>query len=156
MGRWGGLSSVVADAESAADWIANALSSSGYRADFSAESLWEVDRFLDEQSRGGAARRGGLLAEDLGSRLFALGAYTGEVIRRSLGGEWSGDDDDPEAEVNVELRLPDGSVIWPVQRVMKRFSEGEDEAVAPYAAVLGVPVGDRPQPEVKKKRWFRS
>src|SRR5215216_4179026 len=102
--------------QSAASWIADALSSSGYRADLSPQSLWEVDRFLAEQSRQGAATPGGLLAEDLGSRLFALGAYTGEVIRRSLGGEWSGDDNDPEAEINVELHLADGSIVWPVQR----------------------------------------
>lgn len=45
------MASVVADAKSAASWIADALSSSGYRADFSPQSLWEVDRFLAEQSR---------------------------------------------------------------------------------------------------------
>jgi hypothetical protein len=62
----------------------------------------------------------------------------GEVIRRSVGGKWSGDDSDPEAEVNVELHLPDGSVVWPVQRVMKRLQGGPEEGIAAYAAALGV------------------
>jgi len=40
-----------------------------------------------------------------GARLFALGAYAGEVIRRAVGGTWSADDADPEAEINIELQL---------------------------------------------------
>jgi hypothetical protein len=136
--------SVIDDAAKAADWISIALSSSGYAADYSPHSLWEVDRFFDEQSSGGAPRAGGLLSDDLGARLFAIGAYTGEVIRRELGGEWSADDDDPEAEINIELHLPDGGVVWPVQRAMKRYSNGAEDAIAPYASALGVKVGAPP------------
>jgi len=139
---------VIEDAEKAAEWVATALSSSGYVADFSPRSLWEVDRFFDEQSLDGQPRPGGLLAEDLGARLFALGAYTGEVIRRDVGGEWAADDADPEAEINIELHLQGGSTVWPVQRVMKRYSNGAEDAIAPYAAALGVHVGaSPPQPQ---------
>ncbi len=106
---------IVEDVMTASTWIAQALSSSGYHADFNPGSLWEIDRFFDEHSRDGRPVAGGLLSEALGSRLFALGAYVGEVIRRQLGGEWHGDDSDPKAEISVELRLPDGTVCWPVQ-----------------------------------------
>jgi hypothetical protein len=150
------VTSILEDVGTAADWISTALSSSGYRADFSAESLWEIDRFFDEQTEGGQPKRRGLLAEDLGARLFALGAYTGEVIRRSVGGEWSGDDDDPEAEINVELHLADGSVVWPVQRVLKRYAQGPEDAVAPYASALGIDVGRRPDVSATtSRRWWR-
>jgi hypothetical protein len=132
------MAGIEDDVNAAAEWVSQALSSSGYAADFSPESLGEIDRFLDEQAPGGQPRAGGLLAEDLGTRVFALGAYTGEVIRRSVGGTWSGDDDDPDAEINVELQLPDGAVIWPVQRVMKRFQSGPEEGIAAYGASLGV------------------
>jgi len=134
--------SVTADAVKAAEWVASALTNSGYAADFSPRSLWEIDRFFEEQSPGGQARPGGLLSEDLGSRIFALGAYTGEVIRRDRGGEWKADENDPEAEINIEVRLADGSVIWPIQRAMKRYSNGGEDAIAPYAAALGVNIGD--------------
>ena len=63
------------------------------------------------------------------------------MIRRAIGGTWSADDADPEAEINIELQLPDGSIVWPVQRVMKRLANGAEDAVAPYAAALGVGVG---------------
>jgi hypothetical protein len=60
-----------------ADWIAAALTSSGYAADFSPSSLREVERFFEDQSADGKLRRGGLLAEDTSKRVFAIGAYTG-------------------------------------------------------------------------------
>jgi hypothetical protein len=139
------MRSVVEDAVKMAEMVATALMSSGYRADFSPESLWEIDRFFDEHARKGKPRRGGLLADQTGLRLFAIGGYTGEVIRRAVGGEWSGADEDSEAEVNIALHLEDGSAIWPVQRAMKRLTNGAEDAIAPYAAALGVDVGPNPR-----------
>ena len=45
---------IVADAQASAEWIASALTSSGYIADFSPESIWEIERFFDEQSVPGS------------------------------------------------------------------------------------------------------
>jgi hypothetical protein len=138
------VASLREDLDGAASWIAEALRSSGYLADFSPVSLWSIDRFFDEHSKRGKPRRGGLLSNDLGSRVFALGAYTGEVIRRQLGGEWRCDEDDPRGEINVELALPDGGTIWPIQRVMKRLSNGAEDGIAAYGAALGLDVGRQP------------
>ena len=132
---------LLEDLISGADWISAALTSSGYRADFSGESLRELDRFFDEHTTDGAATPGGLLSEDLGSRLFAIGAYLGEVVRRAKGGTWQTDDEDPEGEINVALLLPDGAVVLPTQRAMKRFQGGAEEGLAAYGAALGVDVG---------------
>jgi hypothetical protein len=131
------MASILQDVKLAADWIAQALASSGYRADFSLESLREVDRFLQEHAPGGRPKRGVLLAEDFGNRLFSLGAYVGEVIRRRNGGEWQGDDSDPEAEVNVAVRLAGGAVVWPVRQVMKRCKHGPGESIYNYGLALG-------------------
>jgi hypothetical protein len=80
---------IIRDAVPAAEWVAEAMRSSGYATDFSPVSLWEIDRFFAEQlKRPGKPRRGGLLAEDLGSRIFAIGAYVGEVIRRGARHAW--------------------------------------------------------------------
>jgi hypothetical protein len=105
---------VVKDAKEAAEWVATALSSSGYKADFTLESLKEVDRFVDEQIQDGRPKPGGLLAEHFGARVFALGAYVGEVIRRRSEGEWQGDDSDRAADFNIKVRLKSSSVIWPM------------------------------------------
>ena len=70
-----------------------------------------------------------------------MGCYVGEVVRRSKGGEWYGDDADPEVELNAELRLADGSVCWPIQRVMKRLRNGAEDSITAYGRGLGVPSG---------------
>ena len=125
-------SQVTRDAVVAAEQVAKALNISGYAADFSIDSLREVDRFFDEHSANGEAVPDGLLAENTGGRLFALGAYTGEVLRRNLGGEWRGDDDDPMAEINIELWFSENAKVWPVQRVIKRFTNGAEDSMYHY------------------------
>lgn len=127
---------IVGDAIASADWIASALSQSGYRADFSLACLKELDRFFDEQTTNGQPNPDGLLAEQLGLRLFAIGAYVGEVIRRQNGGEWEGDDEDPEAEFNISVRLENGTVLWPVQRVMARLKNGSEDGIWVYGAYI--------------------
>jgi hypothetical protein len=150
------------DIDDAAEWIATALSSSGYAADFTPRSLWEIDRFFDDHSHDGAPRPGGLLSEGLGSRVFALGGYVGEVIRRALGGTWVVDDESAgDAEIEIQFRLDDGSIIWPVQRVMKRYKLGPEEGIGDYGFALGLDVGPKPTsrplppPSHKAKPWWR-
>jgi hypothetical protein len=126
---------IVADAQKSADWIANALLSEGYEVDFSLESLKEIDRFFDDHAPDGAIKPNGLLSRDLGARVFGIGSYAGEVLRREFGGDWQGDDDDPQAEINLTLKLPDGALLWPVQRVMKRCQVGREESVFVYGSL---------------------
>jgi hypothetical protein len=127
-------SKIVSDALASAEWIARALSQSGYTADFTLGSLKQIDRFFEEQAANGRPKAGGLLSEQLGARLFAIGAYVGEVIRRQNGGEWQGDDNDTQAEINVAVRLKTGTILWPVQRVMKRFKNGAEDGIWIYGA----------------------
>ena len=77
------------------------------------------------------------MATDTDARMFAMGCYIGEVIRRVKGGEWQGSDADPNVKVNLELRLPDGSICWPTQRAMRRLKNGASDSVVAYAQELG-------------------
>jgi hypothetical protein len=150
------MAPLTEDIAASAAWVAQVLQSSGGHADFSAQSLWSVDQFLDENSDRGQPRRGGLLETDHDSRIFALGAYVGEVVRRNAGGTWHVNDQDPRAELNVELVLADGTKIWPVQRVMKRYKYGPEDGIAAYGAALGLDVGPAPQPPKKRRRFGRG
>ena len=132
-------SRIVRDALASAEQISKALSQSGYKADFSLDSLKQVDRFFEEQAANGQPKPGGLLSQQLGARLFAIGAYVGEVIRRQNGGEWQGDDSDPRAEINIVVRLKSGVMLWPVQRVMKRFKNGAEDGIWIYGAAAPTP-----------------
>ena len=147
------MGNIQEDLKDAREWLVEALSYSGYKADYSPESLWEIDRFFDEQAKDGKANPGGLLSQDLGSRLFAIGSYVGEVIRKARGGEWVGDDTDPKVELNIELHLPDGTKCWPVQRVMKRFKNGPEDGIAVYGQGAGLAIGPKPPPPSKKPWW---
>jgi hypothetical protein len=141
-----GMGKLKRDIDEMADQIARALRSSNYRANFTPQSLWDVDLFFDDHSKDGAPQPGGLLSQQMGARLFALGAYVGEVIRRNVGGEWQTDDSDPQGEINVALKLADGSLIWPVQRVMKRLKNGPEDGLAAYGLFSGLAVGPKPAP----------
>ena len=138
---------IIRDAKASADWVSKAMRSSGYETDFSPASLWEIDRFFADQMKApGRPVPGGLLAEDRGSRLFAIGAYLGEVVRRNAGGwVWSPAKENPDDELGLRLIRRDGTTIWPIQRAMKRFREGQENGIAAYAAaVANLDVGDRP------------
>src|SRR5262249_36871086 len=132
------MGTIKEDINKSAEWIALALKSSGYRADFTPQSLWEIDRFFDDHSANGNAKPGGLLSQSLGSRIFAVGAYIGEVVRRNVGGEWVGDDTDPKAEITVELHLPDGRGCRPIQHAMMRFKTGAKDGFANWGINAGL------------------
>ena len=39
-------------------------------------------------------------------------------------------------EINIQVKLTDGSVIWPVQKAMKRFKLGAEESIYLYVTTL--------------------
>jgi hypothetical protein len=126
---------IVRDAMDAAEWAAKWLSSNGYKGDFTIESLKDIDRFFDEQAPGGKPKPRGLLSHHFGMQMFALGAYVGETIRRRRDGEWRGNDNDPEAEITLAVRLKSGVIFWPTQRVLKRIN-GPEDAIYPYGVLI--------------------
>lgn len=122
---------LLQDIMTSKDWIAMALNSSNYAADFSIKSFKEIDRFFDEQNTPD-----GILSRNRGQILFALGAYIGEVIISVCGGEWLTDDNDPQGEVNIAVRLKNGTIIFPVQRAMKRYMNGKEDSIYDYGYIL--------------------
>lgn len=123
---------LLEDIPKAADWFVVNMRNSGYFLDGTIESFRELDRFFDEQSRPG-----GLLADGRpGSKLFAAGSYMGQIFVRELGGAWETDDADPQGELNIAVRLPDGSLVWPVQRALKRLQNGAEDGLYAYGRAV--------------------
>jgi len=121
---------LMEDIPKAAQWFVQAMESSGYSLDGTLESFRVLDRFMDEQKRPG-----GILDGKVGSKLFGMGAYVGQVLIAQLGGQWETDDQDPQGEINIAVRM--GScTVWPVQRVMKRFSDGPENSIYAYGSAL--------------------
>lgn len=122
---------LMEDIATASDWVVRALNSSGYKADYTLESMREIDRFFQEQNTPT-----GLLSQNRGSILFALGAYIGQTAIRLRGGSWQTDDADLYGEVNIAVELADGTLFWPVVRCIKRAKEGEEESIYAYLFAL--------------------
>lgn len=119
------------DIHTACEWVVMALNSSGYKADYTIESMKEIDRFIDEQSG-----ENGIISRGRGKILFSLGCYVGETVIRLYGGKWHTDDNDPEGEINASVELDNGTVIFPIQRVIKRYQNGSEDGIYAYVYVL--------------------
>lgn len=122
---------LLQDIYSSSEWVANALNVSGYKADYSLESMKEIDRFFDEQNTST-----GILSKNRGQILFALGSYIGQTVIKLYGGKWITDDNNPEGEMNIAVILDNGSTIWPVLKCMKRYTSGQEDSIYDYVYVL--------------------
>ncbi len=120
------------DIHSACAWIVTALNTSGYKADYTLESMKEIDRFFDEQSGAG----GIITPERRGNIIFSIAAYIGETVIKLYGGKWITDDNDPMGEVNIAVQLDNGTIIFPAQRAMKRYQNGNEDSIYAYVYVL--------------------
>ena len=118
------------DIYSASDWIYKALTSSGYNVSYSVEGMKEIDRFFDNPS--GRAH----IDSKPGTILFALGSFVGETAIKVYGGEWIVDDEDPEGEVSIAVKLTNGSMIFPVIKCMERYKNGVEDSIFAYLSCL--------------------
>ncbi len=122
------------DIKSQSDWIVKAFAADKFTLDYSIDSMIEVDRFFVKNMKDGRPKKGGrLAAPGFGPILFSIGSYVGEtIIKKVKGSEWITDDHDPQGELTASIKLPDGSIIWPIQKVMKRFENGSEDSIYPY------------------------
>lgn len=122
------------DIKTQSDWIVKAFEADKYKLDYSIGSIMEVDKFFFKNMVNGKPKKGGRLSKKgFGSILFSIGSYVGETIIKNVPGtEWITDDNDPQGELNVSMKLPNGEEIWPIQRIMKRFLNGSEDSIYPY------------------------
>lgn len=124
-----GIKGLEKDIAIAKKWIKMALESSGYRADFSLESLKDIDRFFDEQTG-----ENGILSKNTGRILFGLGVYLGETIISVYGGKW--DLDGCKSETHISVRVDENTVLLPVIRIMARYEYGVANSIYAYGCCV--------------------
>lgn len=96
----------------AADAVATLREGARVRLDYSARSVWRVDRLIDE------IRREGPPLAAVENMLRGLGAYAGEVLVRETGAEWWATGGDHW------IRTPDGRLWDPLEEARRCF-EGQ-------------------------------
>ncbi|MFE6284953.1 hypothetical protein [Streptomyces sp. NPDC057877] len=113
----------------AADAVATMREGARVRLDYTAQSLWRVDRMIDE------LRQEGTPPAAVENVLRGFGAYAGEVIVRQTGAEWwaSGGDH--------WVRTPDGRLWDPVEEARRCFAgDGGSLRLLCRDATAGTPV----------------
>jgi len=115
------------------DMIVKGFKSDKLDLDYTLTSFKDIDKFYDRHSKNGKRIEGGRFDKNLGQILFALGGYVGQTIIKIVPGTiWETDEKDPEGEVNAVLKLPNGTIVWPMQRTIKRFRNGEEDGIYVY------------------------
>jgi len=131
------MGTLAEDIETASDWLVKAFREDHIHLDFSIKSLIEIDKFFNLHAVNGQAVKGGRLSKNLGSVLFAIASYVGDSLIKAVpGSKWITDDNDPEGEINISVLFPNGSIVWPMQRIMKRFKIGSEESAYVYVYQL--------------------
>jgi hypothetical protein len=150
------------DINKQASWIVKAFEADKLFLDYSIKSFIEIDKFFIVNSDEGKAKRGARLESNLGIILFSLAAYIGNTIILNVpGSAWETDDDTEDGELNIAIKFPDGGVVWPNQRVMKRFKNGLEDSIYVYGHALtkdwtNEKFDDQYWMQTKKKRpWWK-
>ena len=127
------MPTIKEDIATFSDMIVKGFTAEKLILDYTLTSFKEIDKFYDRNATNGQPIEGGRLSKNLGQILFALGGYVGETIIKIVPGTvWETDENDPEGEINAILKLPDGTTVWPMQRTIKRFKNGEEDGIYVY------------------------
>lgn len=128
------MATLKEDIKTQSEWLIKAFKADGFTLDGSIASIIEVDRFFTQNMKDGKPKKGGrLYGKGFGPKLFSIGSYVGETIIKNVkGAEWITDDNDPQGELTVSIKLPDDGMIWPMQKVIKRFQNGSEDAIYHY------------------------
>ncbi|MBI1287404.1 MAG: hypothetical protein GC178_07460 [Flavobacteriales bacterium] len=131
------MGTLIQDIKQQSKWAVRAFEADGYELDYSIESLLEIDRFIQRHTKDGQPVKGGRLSKNYGGIIFSLSAYVGETLIKNVPkSKWVTDDKDPMGEINIAVKLGDGTTCWPAQRMIKRIQNGLEDGIYPYGHKL--------------------
>jgi hypothetical protein len=127
------MATIKEDIKTFSEMIVKGFGADKLTLNYTLTSFKDIDTFYDLHSKNGERVEGGRFSKNLGQILFALGAYVGETIIKIVpGSAWETDESDPEGEINAILKLPNGTTVWPMQRTIKRFRNGQEDSIYIY------------------------
>jgi hypothetical protein len=131
------MATLQQDIKAQASWIVKAFKADELKLDYTIDSFKEIDKFFDVHSKHGQPIPNGRLSQNLGPILFSIGAYVGETLIKNVPGTvWQTDESEEDAEITAALLFPDGGQAWPMQKVIKRFQNGEEDGIYAYGFYL--------------------
>lgn len=121
----------------ASRWFVHAMATSGYELDYSVESAKEIERFINDNTENGNSKKDGLFSDRIGQKIFAIGSYIALTLYRNYEWQIETDDSDREGELNIKC-TKDGVEIFPVQKVISRIKNGEEDNLYAYLKLVNV------------------
>ena len=119
-------STLAEDIPKASEWLVKYFAQDSVILDYSIQSIKQLDNFIEKNSKNDKPKDSSKLSNDLGYKFFAISSYIGQVIiKGNPGSKWVTDDNDPEGEVNIEIQMKDSTKMWPAQKVIKRYQNGD-------------------------------
>ena len=107
----------------ASDWISNFLMREGYHADYTVESLFEIDKFFKEKMNLVLER------DDNRNFIFSISAYIGEVIRKKFNGHWELSRDIDLDDETIGISFKNHKTIYPLnitlELIQKKYTMKE-------------------------------
>ncbi|CRF35564.1 hypothetical protein BRSU_2738 [Brachyspira suanatina] len=107
----------------ASDWISNFLMREGYHADYTIESLFEIDKFFKEKINLVLER------DDNRNFIFSISAYIGEVIRKKFNGHWELSRDIDLDDETIGIGFKNHKTIYPLnitlELIQKKYTMKE-------------------------------
>ena len=107
----------------ASDWISNFLMREGYHADYTIESLFEIDKFFKEKMNLVLER------DDNRNFIFSISAYIGEVIRKKFNGHWELSRDIDLDDETIGIGFKNHKTIYPLnitlELIQKKYTMKE-------------------------------
>jgi len=127
------MGTLLEDIKAQSAWLVKAFDEDYMYLDYSIHSLIDIDRFFNKHSKNGRPKRFGRLSANVGPILFSIAAYVGNCFIENIkGAKWITDDTDPEGELHIYIRLPDGSEVYPLDKVTKRLKNGTEDSIYVY------------------------
>lgn len=103
--------------------------------DYSIESLGRIEDYLEATFKDNKPKKGTFFFDERDSRCLALGAYAGEVVRRSGRGiKWKLAD--LEQPIEIALVTPNGATAFIINKAFKRIYHGSQDNLYHFAVVL--------------------
>jgi hypothetical protein len=127
------MSTLKEDIKKQSESIVKKCEADGLVLDYTIKSLIQIDKLFESHSKNGKPIPGGLLSQDTESVIFSIGSYIGETIIKNVRGAfWVTNDRDPEKEIKASVRLPDGTVFWPIRKATRRLQCGPECSIYAY------------------------
>lgn len=127
------MSALREEIKKQSDWIVKTFDTEGLKLDYTLKSFVQIDKFFELHSKNGKPIPGGKLSQNLETTTFSIGSYIGETILKSVQrAVWITNENDPQAKTTASIKLPDGTVFWPMRKVMRRFKNDSGDSFYAY------------------------